>query len=308
MSHVTYNVVYRYLAPTVKRIIAHGGDCWIGEVDDTTVLKYPQTLGKSNQELRIEAKMLDILEHHPRIVQSKGLTEVGLLLEFAPSGNLHEYLTAHPEITLEQRLAWCVQAAEAVDYIHSKRILHCDIRHDNFLLDANLDLKLADFQGQHFSAEGEILLDGLSLESTKAYLPRTPADHASIKTDLFALGSAIYFTITGHEVFPDLDNSNDENEIQRRFRAEEFPADLHVCSKITEKCWKQCYSSSQQVLNDLKDAQDALARGESIDHLARKIVLIKDASLSTTSWLSGLCERVPVSRVPPAFRQLTGFD
>lgn len=104
-------------------------------------------------------------------------------------------------------------------YIHSKRTLHCDIRHDNLLLDANLDLKLADFQGQHFSADGDVVLDALSLESTKAYLPRKPADHASIRTDLFALGSAIYFIMMGHEVFPDLDKSRDEDEIERRFRA-----------------------------------------------------------------------------------------
>lgn len=41
---------------------------------------------------------------------------------------------------------------EAVTYIHSKRVLHCDLRHDNFLLDANLDLKLADFQARRMVA------------------------------------------------------------------------------------------------------------------------------------------------------------
>lgn len=80
-----------------------------------------------------------------------------------------------------------------MDYFHSKRILHCDLRSDNLLLDADLNLKVSDFQGQHFSNDGEIILDALSLESTKEYLPREPADHASMKTDLFALGSIIYF-------------------------------------------------------------------------------------------------------------------
>jgi hypothetical protein len=64
-SHVPY-LIHRYLPPTVKRIIARGGDCWIGEVDDTTVLKYPQTQEKTQWGLQIEAKMFEILGSHPR--------------------------------------------------------------------------------------------------------------------------------------------------------------------------------------------------------------------------------------------------
>jgi serine/threonine protein kinase len=251
--------------------------------------------------------MFDVLGNHPRIIQSKGLTEDGLLLEFAPNGNLHDYLSAHPETSLEQRLAWCIQATEAIDYAHSKRILHCDIRHDNFLLDANLYLKLADFQGQHFSKDGIILLDGLSLESTKAYLPRTPADHARITTDLFALGSSIYFIMMGYEVFPNLDSSNDE-EIERRFRAEEFPTDQHACSQITKNCWKQCYSSAQQVLIGLKSICDATDRGERSDCIAKRIPAVSSEVASLSTWLTGLCDEAQAPTVPPQIRQLVGFD
>ncbi|KAH8717091.1 hypothetical protein GQ44DRAFT_712856 [Phaeosphaeriaceae sp. PMI808] len=48
-------------------------------------------------ELQIEAKILKILGNHTRIVQFKGMMEGGILLEFAPHGNLHDYLIAHPE-------------------------------------------------------------------------------------------------------------------------------------------------------------------------------------------------------------------
>ncbi|PFH57779.1 hypothetical protein XA68_14567 [Ophiocordyceps unilateralis] len=112
---------------------------------------------------------------------------------------------------------------------HITRILHCDIRHDNLLLDANLDLKLADFQGQHFSANGEMLLNASPVESTKSYLPRQPEDHASIRPDLFARGSAIHCIMLGHEVFPDLDKFQDEDGIGSRFRGGEFPTDPHMC-------------------------------------------------------------------------------
>lgn len=46
-----------------------------------------------------------------------------------------------------------------------------------------------------------------------------------MKTDLFALGSAIYFIMMGHEVFLDLDSDKDDEEIKRRFRGGQFPVD-----------------------------------------------------------------------------------
>ena len=66
------------------------------------------------------------------------------------------------------------------------------------------------------SANGEILVDGLSRECSKSYMPRCHGGYAYIKTDLFALGSAIYF-IMGHEVFPELDSLEDDEEILFRF-------------------------------------------------------------------------------------------
>ncbi len=252
--------------------------------------------------------MLDILGSHARIIQSRGLTTNGLLLEFAPNGNLNDYLTAHPDVSLEQRITWCVQLTEGVDYFHSKRILYCDLRSDNLLLDTNLNLKVSDFQGQHFSINGEIILDALSLESTKEYLPREPADHSSVKTDLFALGSTIYFIITGHEVFPGLDKSQDEEEIERRFRAGEFPMDEHVCISITVKCWRQFYLSARQVLTDLVAIQEAVAGGESLNSIIKRVVpaLNVDLSPPATSWLSSLCDG-QTTKVPPPYRRAVGF-
>lgn len=59
MSHISYRVIHRYCPPNVKRVIASGGGTWIGEVDDTTVLKYPHTQEESKCEIQIEAKMFD---------------------------------------------------------------------------------------------------------------------------------------------------------------------------------------------------------------------------------------------------------
>lgn len=243
-----------YYPPGVSKIIGRGGWCYIGLIDESTVLKYPKN-PEEVDNIQVEARLLEVLGSHPRIIRSHGLTEHGLLLQYASNGNLSDYIAENPNISLEQKLHWCEQAAEAVRYIHEKNVLHCDINSRNLLLDGDLNLLLADFQGVLASTDGKTLLDGLSRENTKYHCPRVHCDYAEVKTDIFALGSAIYSIMTEHEVFPDLNSWEHEEEIEVRFGNGQFPTDTHPCCKITEKCWKQRYESARDVISDLCQIQ-----------------------------------------------------
>lgn len=66
--------------------------------------------------LQVESQLFEILGSNPRIIRSKGLTDDGLRLEYAVNGDLNDYITANPGTSLNQRLRWCRQAAEAVEY------------------------------------------------------------------------------------------------------------------------------------------------------------------------------------------------
>lgn len=223
-----------YLPPGVTKVITRDRDNFIDLIDETTVLKYP-CIPDNTEGLQIEAKLFEAIGSHPRIVACNGLTEHGLILQYAPNGNLKEYIACNPTISLNQRLRWCRQAAEAVDYIHQKNVIHCDISLRNILLDDNLDLLLSDFQAMLKGVDGETLLDGLSRECSKSFAPRPHGDYADRKTDLFALGSAIYFIIMGREIFPELDSleEDEDDEIVARLENGQFPTDSHACSAIT---------------------------------------------------------------------------
>ena len=105
------------------------------------------------------------------------------------------------------------------------------------------------------SDDGSTLLDGLSRECSKSFQPRVHGDYAGVETDLFALGSAIYFIMIGHEIFPELDSLDDEEEIESRFRNGNFPTDDHACYKVTENCWNQRYKAAQDVVFDIAQLQ-----------------------------------------------------
>ncbi|KAM5439833.1 Phosphorylase b kinase gamma catalytic chain, skeletal muscle/heart isoform [Microsporum ferrugineum] len=113
------------------------------------------------------------------------------------------------------------------------------------------------FQGMLKSPHGETLLDGLSRECTKSFMPRSHSDFADVKTDIFALGSAIYFIMLGDEVFPELDTFNDDEDEQVAllFSNGDFPTDDHACSTITDKCWRQAYESAEDIIQDISQIQ-----------------------------------------------------
>jgi serine/threonine protein kinase len=166
-----------YLPDGVVEVIGFGSSSFIGRLDDKTILKYPRVPGEQWERLVIEERMYKVLGSHPRIITCFGLDERGLKLEYAMMGTVRSHVQRSESIDsipLRDRLRWCRQAGEALAYIHTKNIIHCDISTRNFLLDNNLDLKLSDFQGLYLDPHGPTL-NGFALENCKSFLPR-PSD------------------------------------------------------------------------------------------------------------------------------------
>ena len=230
-----------------------GTSSFIGVVDETTILKYSHIPGdeKALASLGLEARILQTIGPHKHIIGFKGLTKDGLLLERAHFGSITEYLKKHnPE--LQQRLKWVYQTTEALATVHQKRVLHRDISTNNLLLDTELNIKLSDFQGRLLTPDGKVEEDGLSVENTKSFMPRVDCNHADWKTEIFALGSAFYYIMEGHEPFPELDPYYDEEQIVRKFLSSQYPEmECSLMNCVIHKCWGGQYDSVDAVLQDL---------------------------------------------------------
>jgi serine/threonine protein kinase len=126
-----------------------GSSCFIGLVNDNMVMKYPHHPNDNAKlaALDIKAQILEAIGDHDRIIRLKGWTSAGLLLEYACNRSLGRYLSSHNP-TIQQQITWATQAAEAIAIIHDKGVIYCDISVNNLLLDAELNIKLCDFQGR----------------------------------------------------------------------------------------------------------------------------------------------------------------
>ena len=247
-----------YDPSNVTQIISNG-HILVGICNDNTVLKYPSDPNNHEQKLKIlkESVILGHLPSHPHIVEYLGYKDFAIKLRYYPTGPLSNYLSSNPNVGISQRIEWCAQLTSAVSFIHFNSVIHSDICLDNVLLNDRLEVVLTDFQGILLQ-NGEILVNGNTSERAKSYMPRSTQYHVlmGFKTDIFALGSAMYHILNGFEVFPELRDPHETIEIVNRFMRGKFPRPSYVGYPIVEKCWGAEYTSAAEVAMDLIGLQN----------------------------------------------------
>ena len=153
-----------------------------------------------------EAKVIARLEH-PHIVPLYhfDVTAEGrayLVLRYMRGGTLGDLLKSGP-LTYLQFERIFKQIASALDYAHSKGVIHRDIKPNNILLDEDGNAYLADFGlarmlEMSLEPSHQALLVGTPLYASPEQLQDHRLDH---HTDLYSLGIVLYHALTGRPPF-----------------------------------------------------------------------------------------------------------
>ncbi|XP_066515318.1 MAP/microtubule affinity-regulating kinase 4 isoform X1 [Hoplias malabaricus] len=126
----------------LARHVLTGREVAIKIIDKTQL--NPTSLQKLFREVRIMKAL-----RHPNIVQLFEVIETEktlyLVMEYASGGEVFDYLVSHGRMKEVEARAKFRQIVSAVHYCHQKNIVHRDLKAENLLLDADANIKIADF-------------------------------------------------------------------------------------------------------------------------------------------------------------------
>ncbi len=217
---------------------------------------------------------------HPNIVRAYDVDNERdthyIVMEFVDGRDLQDIVKKDGPLELNLAANYLAQAAEGLDYAHSVGLIHRDVKPANLLVDNNNVVKILDLGLALYSdpdrcslteAHNENVLGTADYLAPEQAINSHAVDH---RVDIYSLGCAMYFLLTGHP--PYVDGSLAQRILKHQT---EMPADLRVdrpdcpaelveiCFKMLQKDANDRYQSARQVA-DMLEAW-LLARGEVIE-------------------------------------------
>ncbi|XP_056167934.1 G-type lectin S-receptor-like serine/threonine-protein kinase SD2-5 [Syzygium oleosum] len=196
------------------------GSVYLGVLADSTHLavKKLEGIGQGIKEFRAEVSTIGCI-HHVHLVKLKGFCAEGahrlLVYEFMGKGSLDKWICKNSEaskiLDWNTRFNIALGTAKGLVYLHEEcdiKIVHCDIKPENVLLDDNFVAKVSDFGLAKLMSREESLVY-TTLRGTRGYLaPEWITNNPiSEKSDVFSYGMVLLEIIGGRKNYDPAESS-----------------------------------------------------------------------------------------------------
>ncbi|KDP40216.1 hypothetical protein JCGZ_02214 [Jatropha curcas] len=163
-----------------------------------------------------------------------------VVVEYLPGGTLKQYLIRNRRRKLAYKVVIqiALDLSRGLSYLHSKKIVHRDVKTENMLLDAHRTLKIADFGVARVEAQNPRDMTGET--GTLGYMAPEVLDGKPYnrRCDVYSFGICLWEIYCCDMPYPDLSFADVSSAVVRQNLRPEIP---RCCpsslASIMRKCW-----------------------------------------------------------------------
>jgi len=179
----------------------------------------------SNKEIKIYREINALKQlNHPNIVKLDEVLQnskyIGIVLEYASGGEFYKYIQRKKRLKEQTACRLFAQLISGVSYIHSKGLVHRDLKLENLLLDKNENLIITDFGFvNEFFSSNELMNTSCGSPCYAApELVISTRPYEARKADIWSCGVILFAMLAGYLPWDDDIENADGNDIARLYR------------------------------------------------------------------------------------------
>jgi formylglycine-generating enzyme required for sulfatase activity len=220
LENLIINDQYKVLSRLAQGSYAEIYEAWDSQQNRAVIVKALNTHLRGTPDIVLEQKLIEnfklelaLIEslRHPNIVRmiAHGVAQNGdgrvfryLVLEHVDGGNLYDHCRENP-LSLSEAIHYFRPVCDALSFLHSRGVIHRDVKPGNLLFDAASDsFKLIDFGVAKLLSSGnnrEVTRVGTDLYSPPEHHPHLAESHEPLtpSADVYSLAKTMYMALTG---------------------------------------------------------------------------------------------------------------